>query len=60
MTISITFKLKEHHWDHGWIVTAFISKYLKAYFGNKASYYVCKLDVIEERLGFPKWQNTKR
>ena len=34
--------------------------YLQAYFGNKASYYVCKLDVIEERLGLPKWQNTKR
>ena len=34
MTISITFKLKEHYCDHGWIVTAFISKYLKAYFGK--------------------------
>ena len=34
--------------------------YLQAYFGNKVSYYVCKLDVIEERLGLPKWQNTKR
>ena len=34
--------------------------YLQVYFGNKASYYVCKLDVIEERLRLPKWQNTKR
>lgn len=34
MTISLTFKLKTHHWDYGYTVADFVAKYLKAYFGN--------------------------
>lgn len=34
MTISLTFKLKDHSWIHGDLVSDFIAKYLKAYFGK--------------------------
>lgn len=34
MTISLTFKLKTHHWDYGYTVADFVAKYLKAYFGK--------------------------
>ncbi len=34
MTISLTFKLKTHHWSYGNVVADFVAKYLKAYFGN--------------------------
>lgn len=34
MTISLTFKLKTHHWDFGYTVADFVAKYLKAYFGK--------------------------